>query len=280
MRARGSTRAAELVLTQAHSESVAGRGEEARRLVRRVLSVDPANSLALAMQARLEGPPVARDAASSAPETGETFVSALRREFRTTQPARRSAASTRGAVQAVAPPPAADTVRPDASRAPPAPLLPGAATGPANVGIAGGATLSGSVSAALPVPPAPSGPAPGGAGAVPSAATAPAPAGTDLAGSGPALVPLREFTRVSTTEPVYPADARSAGTEGWVRLEFTVTERGQVRDIVVVGAEPRGVFESAASSALRRWRFRPPVTPNGQPVALRSSVVLRFELQD
>lgn len=277
----GLERAAELVLTQAHSESVAGRGEEARRLVRRVLSVDPANSLALAMQARLEGPPpVARAEASSAPEPGESFVSALKREFRTTQPARRSAASPRGAVQAVAPPPATDTVRPDASRAPPTPLLPAAAAGSANAGIAGGATLSGSVSAALPVPPAPSGSASGGAGAVPSAATEPAPASPDPAGSGPSLVPLREFTRVSTTAPAYPADARSAGTEGWVRLEFTVTERGQVRDIVVVGAEPRGVFEGAASSALRRWRFRPPVTPNGQPVALRTSVVLRFELQD
>jgi TonB family protein len=65
-----------------------------------------------------------------------------------------------------------------------------------------------------------------------------------------------------------------------VRLEFTVNERGQVRDIVVVGAEPRGVFEDAAQGALSRWRFRPPVAADGQPVPLRTSVQLRFELED
>jgi protein TonB len=93
-------------------------------------------------------------------------------------------------------------------------------------------------------------------------------------------VPLREFSRVSTTQPDYPDSARRTGTEGWVRLEFTVNERGQVRDIVVVGAEPRGVFEDAASAALARWRFRPPVSPDGQPVPLRTSVQLRFQLED
>jgi protein TonB len=93
-------------------------------------------------------------------------------------------------------------------------------------------------------------------------------------------VPLREFSRVSTSQPAYPDDARRKGTEGWVRLEFTVNERGQVRDIVVVGAEPSGVFEDAASAALARWRFRPPVAADGRPVPLRTSVQLRFQLQD
>jgi protein TonB len=102
----------------------------------------------------------------------------------------------------------------------------------------------------------------------------------NASGSGPSLVPLREFTRVSTARPEYPDDARRAGTEGWVRLEFTVNESGQVRDIVVVGAEPSGVFEDAASAALERWRFRPPVAPDGQPVPLRTSVQLRFQLED
>jgi protein TonB len=123
--------------------------------------------------------------------------------------------------------------------------------------------------------PAPSAAAPVTAG-TPAAASAP----VDPAGSAPSLVPLREFTRVSTTQPDYPDDARRAGTEGWVRLEFTVNERGQVRDIVVVAAQPRGVFEDAATAALSRWRFSPPVAADGQPVPLRTSVQLRFRLQD
>jgi TonB family protein len=277
----GLERTAGLVLTKAHAESVAGRAEEARRLVRRVLSADPANSLALAMQARLEVPaPIANAAAASrAPETGETFVSALQREFATRQPARHNPAPT-PVVARPAAAPAVDTVRSDAASAAPAALTAAAAAASANAGMAGGATLSGSVSAALPVAPAASGSAPGSAGGASTVAPASSSAGAEPTGSGPSLVPLREFTRVSTTEPIYPPAARSAGTEGWVRLEFTVTERGQVRDIVVVGAEPRGAFESAATSALRRWRFRPPVAASGQPVALRTSVVLQFELQD
>ena len=114
----------------------------------------------------------------------------------------------------------------------------------------------------------------------PAAVPTPSPPSADPAGSGPSLVPLREFTRVSTTDPEYPMEARQSGAEGWVRLEFTVNERGRVRDIVVVAAEPRGVFEDAASSALSRWRFRPPVTGDGQPVARRTTVQLRFELED
>jgi TonB family protein len=87
---------------------------------------------------------------------------------------------------------------------------------------------------------------------------------------------LRELSRVSTSQPDYPDAARRTGTEGWVRLEFTVNERGRVSDIVVVDAEPSGVFDNAASSAVSRWRFQPPAS--GQPA--HTSVLLRFELAE
>jgi TonB family protein len=263
----GLERATGLVLAQAHAESVAGRADEARRLVRRVLSVDPANPLALAMQARFEAPPPIT-AAAERDEPSEGFMSLLRREF---APARRTtpapAPTPRAATQA--PPPAvAETLQAPAPVGPAlgaAPLLPesdqaappeqaGTATSPAAI-----AAVAATSSAASPPQ------------------TAPA---ANPAGSGPSLVPLREFSRVSTTQPDYPDDARRKGTEGWVRLEFTVNERGQVRDIVVVAAEPSGVFEDAASSALGRWRFRPPVAADGRPVPLRTSVQLRFQLED
>jgi protein TonB len=66
-------------------------------------------------------------------------------------------------------------------------------------------------------------------------------------------------------------------TQGWVELEFTITESGAVRDIQVVQAQPSGVFDGAATDALAEWRFRPRVV-NGRPVAQRSSVTLRFDV--
>ncbi len=83
--------------------------------------------------------------------------------------------------------------------------------------------------------------------------------------------------RIATRDPVYPAQALRNGTKGWVELAFTVTSNGSVRDIEIVAAEPRGVFDSAASDAVAAWRFRPRVV-NGQPVAQRSTVTMRFDV--
>jgi TonB family protein len=94
-----------------------------------------------------------------------------------------------------------------------------------------------------------------------------------------AAVPADAFDRVHAPDPVYPAHALRQGTRGWVELEFTVTSAGAVSDIEVVGAEPYGVFEQAATDALAQWRFRPRLV-NGQPVAQRSTIKLRFDVDD
>jgi TonB family protein len=94
-----------------------------------------------------------------------------------------------------------------------------------------------------------------------------------------AAVPADAFDRVHAPDPVYPAHALRQGTRGWVELEFTVTSAGAVSDIEVVGAEPYGVFEHAATDALAQWRFRPRLV-NGQPVAQRSTIKLRFDVDD
>jgi protein TonB len=107
-------------------------------------------------------------------------------------------------------------------------------------------------------------------GAAPSAALA-APAGTAAPADD-------ELGRVRVVDPVYPADAMRDRVEGWVELEFTVTETGSVRDIVVVGSQPSGVFDAAATEALSGWKYRPRIA-NGRPVAHRSNVTMRFDLE-
>jgi protein TonB len=102
----------------------------------------------------------------------------------------------------------------------------------------------------------------------------------DTRGSAPAeaaALPAEEFRPLLVTDPAYPPEALRNGTEGWVEVEFTITETGAVRDIEVVAAQPRGVFESAATEALGHWRFEPRLA-NGQAVAHRSVVTLRFNV--
>jgi TonB family protein len=78
-------------------------------------------------------------------------------------------------------------------------------------------------------------------------------------------------------DPEYPTQARERGTAGWVDVEFTVRADGTVSDITVAGAEPAGVFEAAALSAVRKWRYEP-VQRNGQPVEQRAKLRIRFAI--
>lgn len=102
---------------------------------------------------------------------------------------------------------------------------------------------------------------------------------TEGANEGAEPLPIDDFRPLSVTDPVYPPRALQGGIEGWVEIEFTITETGVVRDVAVVGAEPRGIFEAAATEALGAWRFEPRLA-NGRPVAQRSVVTLRFNVDD
>ena len=94
--------------------------------------------------------------------------------------------------------------------------------------------------------------------------------------SGP--LPDRDLEQLTATEPVYPPEALRDRVEGWVEVDFTVTEAGVVREIEIAAAEPRGVFEAAATAAVGEWRFQPRVV-NGRPVPQRTSVTLRFNVE-
>jgi protein TonB len=101
----------------------------------------------------------------------------------------------------------------------------------------------------------------------------------DPAAAEALAMPADELGRVQVTDPVYPPAALRDHVEGWVELMFTITATGAVSDIEVVDSAPPGVFESAASEALGAWRFKPRLA-NGQPVAHRSTVTLRFNVDD
>jgi protein TonB len=62
-------------------------------------------------------------------------------------------------------------------------------------------------------------------------------------------------------------------------MEFTVARDGTVQDVSITASEPRRTFDSAALSAMRRWRFAP-VLRDGQPVEQRATMRMRFTAQD
>lgn len=101
---------------------------------------------------------------------------------------------------------------------------------------------------------------------------------------GAALDPL---VRIN---PQYPEQALSAGMEGWVQLEYTVTGSGTVEDPVAVDAgvcpkdqdrescRPDDMFKSAALAAITQWRYAPQVE-NGKAVSRPGvQMIMRFSL--
>jgi len=83
------------------------------------------------------------------------------------------------------------------------------------------------------------------------------------------------FVRVA---PDYPPRAAERGVTGWVQIQFAVTPTGTVRDPVVVGADPRGVFEDAALKAIARWRYNPRIDGGVAVERVGLQTVIRFEL--
>lgn len=77
----------------------------------------------------------------------------------------------------------------------------------------------------------------------------------ELSGSAQALMAIEP---VKTHQPSYPWKARANGVEGFVKLEFSLSEQGEVESIEVVDAYPEKVFNRAAKRALSRWRFNVP----------------------
>lgn len=60
-------------------------------------------------------------------------------------------------------------------------------------------------------------------------------------------------------EPSYPRKAAMEGIEGWVRFKFTVSPDGTPKDIEVIDAEPKRIFERDARKAIYKWKFKPKV---------------------
>ncbi len=90
------------------------------------------------------------------------------------------------------------------------------------------------------------------------------------------LYKVSELNVTRQVAPIYPRAAKMKGQDGWVELQFTVTEQGDVRDAKAIKSSSP-MFEGPGITAINRWRFDP-VIEDGRPVPVRG--VLRFSFVD
>lgn len=73
---------------------------------------------------------------------------------------------------------------------------------------------------------------------------------------------------VAQIQPQYPESAARRGQEGFVIVEFDVSEVGTVINPEILVSVPEAVFDRAALRALERWRYQPKVI-DGRAVPMR-----------
>ena len=82
-----------------------------------------------------------------------------------------------------------------------------------------------------------------------------------------------QLKRTRYQAPELPPNTKVGGV---VTVEFTVDSKGDPRDIRVTDANPPGMFEKAATTAIKRWHYDPLIV-NGSPVEIPVRISMRFE---
>ncbi|MFY0642079.1 MAG: energy transducer TonB [Bermanella sp.] len=87
-----------------------------------------------------------------------------------------------------------------------------------------------------------------------------------------------EYLPIVKVAPQYPRRAAQKGIEGYVVLEFTVSKLGTVVDPKVIEADPPNIFNRAAISAAKKFKYKPKIE-NGEAVEVKGiRNIIRFEL--
>lgn len=81
---------------------------------------------------------------------------------------------------------------------------------------------------------------------------------------------------IKRVNPIYPADARAAYTQGTVVLRAEISKAGDITDLELVD----GPIELAGSAvkAVRQWKYKPYLLM-GEPVAVDTQIQVNYELR-
>jgi len=79
-------------------------------------------------------------------------------------------------------------------------------------------------------------------------------------------------------QPRYPRKAAMEGIEGWVKFKFTIAPDGSPKNVELIDAQPRRIFERDARRAIYKWKFKPNVV-DGKAVEQHNMVyTMQFQL--
>ena len=95
--------------------------------------------------------------------------------------------------------------------------------------------------------------------------------------SGCMTQPNRPPEPISMGGIVFPPDAAAQHIEGYAVVAYDVTTDGTVTNAEIVESVPPGIFDEAALTAVRSWRFQPAVR-KGQLVQYHLTSPVRFKL--
>jgi protein TonB len=79
-------------------------------------------------------------------------------------------------------------------------------------------------------------------------------------------------------QPIYPRKAAMDRLEGWVEVEFTITETGSVTDVAVQGFSDR-VFVRPAVRSILKWKYKPRIE-GGVALTRHATLIMEFKLHD
>lgn len=78
----------------------------------------------------------------------------------------------------------------------------------------------------------------------------------------------------SSPRVLYQPPLAGRWDDGWVKLQFTVTAKGEARDIEVVASSDEAL-EATALYSLRKWKFKPR-TIDGEPTGVRAITTITW----
>jgi periplasmic protein TonB len=73
----------------------------------------------------------------------------------------------------------------------------------------------------------------------------------------PSIIGDKDALPIIKVPPPYPRRALQRCIEGWVLLQFTVSDHGLVINPRVVDADPPGIFNRSAMRTIVKWKYKP-----------------------
>ena len=105
------------------------------------------------------------------------------------------------------------------------------------------------------------------------ALTALAAAQSEPVNPSPLFVSVGALEPIKTPSPPYPSEARDAGVQGQVVVQFIVSTSGEVERVDVISGDP--MLTGAVVTTVKKWKYKPYVL-NGTVIPVRAQKAFNF----